>query len=307
MAFLDEAKKLYEERGREMIRSLLPEYEGRMAVGLAGHGSECFGFDDEISRDHDFFPGFSIWIDDETDRAAGVEIARVYRRICGRMEHDRSALAENARGVHRISDFYMRYTGSSGAPESWEQWMYVPEYALAEASNGQVWRDDEGSFSREREIILNGMPEDVRKKKIAARAIRMAQSGQYNFQRCLRHGQEGAAALSAAEFVQSACSMIYLLNRKHMPYYKWAFRGMERLERLGDMKDALEFLLTAGMDGENAGVKAGVIEDICAAVIGEMKRQHLTDADSGYLEGHAFSVTEHIENAQIRSLHVMEG
>ena len=307
MAFLDEAKKLYEERGREMIRRLLPEYEGRMAVGLAGHGSECFGYDDAVSRDHDFFPGFSVWIDDETDRTAGVEIARVYRSICGSASGDRSALAENARGVHRIGDFYARYTGSRGAPESWEQWMYVPEYALAEASNGQVWRDDEGSFSREREIILRGMPEDVRKKKIAARAVRMAQSGQYNFQRCLRHGQEGAAALAAAEFVQSACSMIYLLNRKHMPYYKWAFRGMEELERLGDMKDALEFLLTAGTDRESAGVKSGVIEDICAAVIGEMKLQHLTDADSDYLEGHAFSVTEHIENAQIRALHVMEG
>ena len=38
MAFLDEAKKLYEDRGRELIRRLLPEFEGLMAVGLAGHG-----------------------------------------------------------------------------------------------------------------------------------------------------------------------------------------------------------------------------------------------------------------------------
>ena len=307
MAFLDEAKRLYEDSGRELIHRLLPGFEGLMAIGLAGHGSECFGFDDEISQDHDFFPGFSIWIDDETDKAAGVEISRVYRSICGRSAADRSVLANNARGVHRIGDFYARYTGSTGAPESWEQWMFVPEHALAEASNGQVWRDDQGTFSRERDIILNGMPEDVRKKKIAARAVKMAQSGQYNFRRCLRHGQSGAAALAVAEFVQSACSMIYLLNRKHMPYYKWAFKGMERLEKLGDMKDALEFLLTAAQDEDSAEIKAGVIEDICSAVIAEMKGQHLTDDQSDYLEGHAFSVMEHIENAQIRSLHVMEG
>ena len=307
MAFLDEAKKLYEESGRELIHRLLPEYERLMAVGLAGHGSECFGFDDAVSRDHDFFPGFSIWIDDETDKAAGVEIARVFRSLCGSSAADRSALANNARGVHRIGDFYSRYTGSAGAPESWEQWMFVPEHALAEASNGQVWRDDQGKFSRERDIILNGMPEDVRKKKIAARAVKMAQSGQYNFQRCLRHGQDGAAALAVAEFVQSACSMIYLLNRKHRPDYKWAFKGMERLEKVGNMKDALEFLLTAAQDEDGAGIKTGVIEDICAAVIAEMKWQHLTDDQSDYLEGHAFSVMEHIENAQIRSLHVMEG
>ena len=37
----------------------------RMAAGLIGEGSECYGFDDEISRDHDFGPSFQIYIPKE--------------------------------------------------------------------------------------------------------------------------------------------------------------------------------------------------------------------------------------------------
>ena len=56
MQGLELAEKFYDTYGRPMIRSLFPLYEGRIAAGLAGPGSECFGFDDAISRDHDFAP-----------------------------------------------------------------------------------------------------------------------------------------------------------------------------------------------------------------------------------------------------------
>ncbi|MBO5496429.1 MAG: hypothetical protein J5967_03415, partial [Oscillospiraceae bacterium] len=72
MRGLDEARALYEEYGAPMLHEKFPAWEGRIAVGLAGHGSECFGFDDELSRDHDFPQGFCLWLDDETDRAIGV-------------------------------------------------------------------------------------------------------------------------------------------------------------------------------------------------------------------------------------------
>ena len=71
MRGIEEAKKLYEEKGKGMIHSLFPEYEGQIAVGLAGHGSECFSFDDDISRDHDFESGFCLWVTDEDDVLIG--------------------------------------------------------------------------------------------------------------------------------------------------------------------------------------------------------------------------------------------
>ena len=307
MRGLDEARQLYLQRGAQLIHERFPEYEGRIAVGLCGHGSECFGYDDELSRDHDFTPGFCLWLTAEDDRRIGVELSRAYRELHIERAQKRSELAERSRGVNRIDLFFRRYTGSDGAPESWEQWLYLPSYALAEASNGQVWRDELGEFSRQRELIRTGMPEDVRLKKLAARAALMAQAGQYNFTRCIKHGQQGAAMLALTEFVKAASDMIYLLNRAHMPYYKWAFRGMEELGALSDMRPALEFLLLGENDEEGLNVKAGVVEDICAAVIKELQKQRLSHGNWDYMEPHPFEITEHIQNPQIRALHVMEG
>lgn len=119
MRGLERARELYESRGRELIHSLFPEYEDKIAVGLAGHGSECFGYDDELSEDHDFEEGFCLWIDDATDREIGLELSRAYRQLKGGGSKS-SALAEQSRGVRRIGDFYRRYTGCPGAPDSWQ-------------------------------------------------------------------------------------------------------------------------------------------------------------------------------------------
>ena len=306
MRGLDEARALYEARGREAIARCAPDAESRVAVGLAGRGSECFGFDDALSRDHDFEPGFCLWLTDEDYAALAPALSRAYRELTGQGAAAQSALAERKLGVHRIGDFYRRYTGSPGAPESWQQWMSLPSYALAEATNGEVWRDDPGVFSAVRRALLD-MPEDVRKKKLAARTIEMAQSGQYNYGRCLQHGEEGAAMLALSDFVRAAAGAIYLLNRRHAPYYKWLLRGMDALPLLSDMRPALDWLLTGENDADGRAVKQGVVEDVCAAVVRELKAQGLTDGDWDYLEPHAFAVMDRIENRQIRALHIMEG
>ena len=307
MKGLEEARRYYEDFGRDMLHARFPEFEERIAVGLVGRGSECFGFDDEVSRDHDFEQGFCLWLTDADDLLIGAELAEAYRALPKRGAAQRSALGEANRGVRRIGFFYRRYLGSDGAPRDWRQWLSLPSWALAEATNGEVFRDDLGAFSAVRERLLHGMPEDVRKKKLAARLIHMAQSGQYNYARCLRHGEEGAAMLALSEFVREGCEAAYLLNRAHMPYYKWALRGMDRLDVLADMREPLEFLLTAENDGAGQRVKQAVVEDICANVIRVLREQGLSDRDEDFLEPHAFSVQERIENPEIRALHVMEG
>ena len=307
MKGLEEARRFYKDFGAAMLHERFPDFEERIAVGLVGRGSECFGFDDEVSRDHDFEQGFCLWLTDADDILIGAELAQAYQALPRRGAAQRSRLGESNRGPRRIGFFYRPYLGSESAPRDWRQWLSLPSWALAEATNGEVFRDDLGLFSDIRETLLHGMPEDVRKKKLAARLIAMAQSGQYNYARCLRHGEEGAAMLALAEFVREGCGAIYLLNRAHMPYYKWALRGLETLPLLGEMREPLSFLLTAENDADGQRVKQGVVEDICARVIEELRAQGLSDGGWDFLEPHAFAVQERIGNPEIRALHVMEG
>ncbi|MDE5601319.1 MAG: DUF4037 domain-containing protein [Clostridia bacterium] len=309
MKGLEEAKKFYEECGADMLSREFPDYVGRIAVGLVGHGSECFGFDDEISRDHDFETGFSMWLTREDEAKIGFKLMRAYDRIkteyCGTKLKHMSVIGSNSQGVQIIGDFYRKYTGCEGAPATLRDWLFTESAYFAEATNGEVWRDDIGVFSKIREKIANGMPEDVRLKKLAAAAVRMAQTGQYNYPRCIDHGEEGAAMLALSEFVRGAIEMIFLLNKKHCPYYKWSFRMLKTLPKLSDMAEPLEFLLTA--DNENKKVKRDIIEDIALAITNEIKSQGLADCKESYLEPYGFAMLKKIKSAELRNMHILVG
>ena len=307
MKGIELSRAYYEEFGEPMLKRDFPEFFGRMAIGLVGHGSECFGFDDEISADHDFEPGFCIWLTDEDEKEIGFKLFRAYSKLpkefMGVKCLDRSALGSKEKGVHTILEFYRSYTGRSGSPESLQDWLYTPSHYFAEATNGAVFHDPLGEFSRIREEIMHGMPEDVRLKRIASSAFKMAQSGQYNYKRCIAHGELGSARLALNEFVESCAELAFLLDKSHAPYYKWIFRAMKDLPRMSFLSAKLERLLTLPSD-ETLKIEL-LIEEVSADVISEMKRQGITKATCNYLETHAYSINDRIKDPDIRSMHII--
>lgn len=311
MQGLELSKKFYNDCGAQMLEREFPKYVGRIAVGLVGHGSECFGFDDAYSCDHDFETGFAMWLTREDEAEIGFKLTRAYQRLKteynGVQTEHTSVIGANSQGVRIIDEFYRRYTGTEGAPRTWRHWLHTESAYFAEATNGEVFRDDLGAFSKIRQEILTGMPEDVRKKKLAASAVRMAQTGQYNYQRCLNHKEEGAAMLALTEFVKNACDTVFLLNRAHCPYYKWSFKAMRKLQKLSELCAPLEFLLTSDNDKTGQKVKLEIIEDIASAIIKEYDAQELAHCEGNYLEPFGFAIQKSIKLAEIRNLHILVG
>ena len=307
---LELSRAYYEQYGEPMLRERFPQLMPLLAAGLAGSGSECWGYDDEISRDHDFEPGFSLFLpgEDVVDRRTAFALERAYAALPKEfMGVKRAMLAPvgGARhGVLRTADFFREKTGSADGNLSLMAWLTLPEYLLAEAVNGEIFADGLGEVTAIRDRLRH-RPADVRLKKLAGQLLLMGQSGQYNYRRCLLHGETGAAQLAVAEFVKSAMAAVFLLNDIYQPYYKWSFRAMRALPRLSITAELLEYLLTTDNEEETASEKNAVMEGIAADIIGELQAQGLTQAVCGDLEKHAYSVNDRISDAQIRNLHIL--
>lgn len=322
------ARAYWNEYGKPLIVERYPEYQGRIAAGLVGHGSECYGFDDELSHDHDFGPGFCLWLTDEDYAAIGERLQADYESLpdtfMGFGPKSQTARAQGAGrrvGVFRIGDFFESITGYRQAPpaDRPHEWLMLDEPTLAAATNGEVFADPLGAFSKTRQGFKL-MPEDVRLSLISRRLGMIAQAGQYNLPRMLQRGDGAAAWCAINEFAEAVASLVFLINTPvsagYMPYYKWRFTALRRLSRrmaarlpdaCAQLEDVLRLASAAcfggvgfGEGGKGAAPAAkqvvSIVESICAEIVAELGREGLTDSDETFLEWQRPYVEEHIEH-----------
>ena len=280
---LELSRCYYETYGKAMLKEQFPEYAERVAAGLVGHGSECLGFDDMWSKDHDFGPGFCLWLTEEDYEKVGQKMREAYEALpkafMGYPARNTSKRGGGRVGVLSIPGFYEEFTGNGA-------WSEMEDEKLAMAVNGAVFDDPLGEFSAIREQLQNGMPFAVWKRRLANAVALTAQAGQYNYGRCKKRNDIVAANLALDEFVREGMRTAYLLNRRYMPYYKWAWRGLENLERLSELKPLFEQVLSS------EGERESVVEEICARLLEELKRQNLTYGEETFLELHVERILE---------------
>ncbi|MBP1685158.1 MAG: hypothetical protein H6Q33_1301 [Deltaproteobacteria bacterium] len=301
MTGLDLAVRYFQAHGVPLIETRFAAHRDRIAAGLVGPGSECFGFDDELSRDHDWGPGFCLWLAADDHRAIGARLQAALADLPQTFEgigpRQASAWGGGRVGVLEIGEFYRGLIGLDRAPRSLDDWRRIPEACLATATNGAVFTDPLGEFTRMRDQLLAFYPEDVRLKKIASRCMTIAQSGQYNLPRCGQRREFVAARCAEAQFCAHVVSLVFLLNRRYAPFYKWMHRAVKALPVLGA---ATHHLLSELVTSYGFAKKSRIVEEIAVSLAGELRRLGLSDARSDFLVDHGPRVQERIRDPQLR-------
>lgn len=291
MRGLEAARQFFLASGVPLVAATAPEVLGTLAAGLVGEGSECLNVDDDLSQDHDWGAGFCLWLRRDLFERYGEALGEGLRNLeppAGLPSRFRNLEGPNDGrvGVFPIDGFFQRFTGLDRPPEAVREWWAIPETNLATATNGAVFCDRLGAFSRWRDELARGCPADVQRKRLAFCCYLAHQAGPYNRPRAAARNFAAAAALAEAAFTGAALRIVYLLNGRYAPFYKWLHPLVRDLPVLGRESFAYGDALAripfspAGTQAEHqkAHIIAGWCDDMVAALVGEgLARPGTTD------------------------------
>lgn len=273
------------------LASTLGDDADKIAAGSVGDGSDRFGFDDDISRDHDWGVSLCIWVpDDMPDLAKRVQtvISELPKDYCGFpvLGFGTPCPAWRA-GSWTVGEHYSRFCGGPRGPLDEAEWDCIPEEALAAATNGMVYFDGDGSFTEIRNRLLSGYPRAVGLKRIVSRCRAFAQAGQVNLSRALHRGDRVGAYLAFARAHSAACLLVHILSGRFCPYYKWEHASAaQNCGDLGRSVAALFEELSAScgpLDLLDAKTAQWMVERIAICLCGGLESCGLREPSSTFL------------------------
>ncbi len=294
-------REYYETYGKPVLEQQFGKYLDRMTVGIAGEGSDCLGYDDGLSRDHDWGPDFCIWLSEEIYNEIGETLQKAYEQLPVEFKgyhRTRSVQGTGRRGVMSTSSFYKRLLGTDDYGQI--DWRRVEDAALRAAVSGEIYRDGEDSFTVMRQKLEAGYPEEIRYLKIAQSAAHFSQTGQYNYIRMMKRGDKVSAQLMLADCMKDAMRLVHYINNTYPPHDKWLYRSMQESEQgrtLAVRLEQLQSVMWKMVDGSTkedadkdkddlSGKIVAVIEEIGAWFADWMYQENIISDSDSYLDTH---------------------
>jgi len=214
------------------------------AAALIGAGSELLGFDDAMSRDHDWGP--RLWLSlSEADFAAhaGPIVATFAAEAPAHflqlpVDPGRGVEVQTLEGItHRLLAI------APDGPRNNLGWLGLAEQRLLALTAGAVFHDDDGRLTAVRERLA-WLPRDVWLYKLACQWRRIAEEQAF-VGRAGLVGDDLGSRVIAARLARDVMRMAFLIERRYAPYPKWFGSAFARLPSAPELSPILARALAA--------------------------------------------------------------
>jgi len=291
MRGLELSEQFYWQVVSPLIARRFPWLQERYAAGLIGYGSDVLGYDDEISRDHEWGPRGHIWLSTadysryarRLDRILHEELPLEFLGFKTRfvVDHGLQALVpapEGQTGTHHhvaittVPRYLRIQFGLRRLPPTVLDWICLPEQKLLELTRGKVFYDPVGEISAVRQAFAY-LPDDVWRFKLqyAWEAVDSVDVAMLNAAR----GDTLSARINLNKLVESIVRIVFLLNRRYCPGSpKWLSREFYALPRLArEIGPRLEECQVM----DDIPASCSVIADVLRILVDEQNRLGITE------------------------------
>ncbi|MBU1307062.1 MAG: DUF4037 domain-containing protein, partial [Alphaproteobacteria bacterium] len=235
MQGIELSRRFYQEIVRPWLDAAAPGLPH--AAALIGYGSELLGFDDEISRDHNWGPRVHIIVTREQFDAHARDLVTAFDGVApmhfaGEPIGWRSRPHPPASGVeaagsaqhglefHTLEASLERHLAVRSLADLPDvRWLSFAEQRLLAFTAGAVFHDDDGRLTQAR-ARLAYFPDDIWHYKIACQWRRIAEQQAF-VGRAGMVGDDLGSRIIAARLAHDVMSMGFLLERRYAPYAKW--------------------------------------------------------------------------------------
>lgn len=218
---------------RDEIRLAFPDLYERMAIGLIGHGSQCLGFDDPASQDHDWGPQFCVFLNKRDYLTDGASVQAFLEETLPnefqgfKVTWD-TRLPRERSGVLCTEDWFREQLGVPVPFSSMTDWLATSDPKLLWVTNGEIWHDPPGQVTKLRND-LSYYPPEVWLKRVVNKCLLVQILGPYQIGRAIEREEMLLPFMTRTYFIREVLHLVFLLNHQYAPFFKWLLRSFKQL------------------------------------------------------------------------------
>jgi len=239
------SEQLYTQIVKEIITRSFPKL--KYSAGLIDYGSDVLGYDNEVSKDHQWGPRLSIFLSTSDIIEYGEKLENT---LSEQLPQDFLGFSTNFSGtkldfirhmevpvdnrikhiirIHSLEEFFQQHLGLDIQRKfSIENWLYFPQQRLITIRKGKIFHDDLNA-SKIKQMLFY-YPDDIWFYLLACEWDKISVEESF-VGRCGDVSDEIGSTLIANRIIQHIMNICFLQEKQYIPYSKWFGTAFKELK-----------------------------------------------------------------------------